>query len=70
MSKELTFICIILLALFADLLCLQQTLGAAASGEEKMSSDWISIAVSELMVAATLFFCLVLIVRKVFSRKL
>ena len=62
MQKELTLIFIILLALFADLLCLQQTIGA----EGRMNSDWFSIILSEMIIAAVLIFCLVLFVRKVF----
>lgn len=66
MSKELTLICIILLVLFADLLCVRQTLDA----QGKMNSDWFSIVLSELIIAAVLIFCLVLFVRKTFFKKL
>lgn len=65
MSKELTLIGIIVLALFADLMYIRQTL---FTGQET-NQGLFFIVLSQIIIAGALIVCLVFFVRKAFFKQ-
>lgn len=65
MSKELTLICIISLALFVDLMYIRQTLFAG----QETNQGLFFIVLSQIIIAGALIVCLVFFARKAFFKR-